>query len=335
MDLWIYWLLFIISALIIILAGIRLSITADEIAAQTRWGRAFIGSILLAIATSLPELVTISSASLIGSPDLALGNIFGSYCFNFFILVLIDLFHGRGPLMLDSSLENLLLAFFGILLSSISIFFIIIYSLNLHIHQISWIGWESVIILLAYLSSSRLIFRYQKKNQKEIQREKAKDPSEKPLSRLYLHFLFSTILILISGITIAKTGEVLAEGTGLGQSLMGTLFIALSTSLPELITTLTAVKIAAYDLAIGNILGSNVINITMIIIADLLYRPGPILSFVSILHAGTAALGIILSIITAIGLFYRSKKTILKFWGWDMASIFILYLLGIYLLFLN
>lgn len=327
-----YWLLFLISALFIILSGTRLSIIADEIAAKTGLGRVFLGSILLAIATSLPEMVTIGSASLLEAPDIGIGNIFGSYSTNFLILVLIDLFHGRGPLMLDTGLENLLLAFFGILLSSTAIFFIILYTLSI-LNTSTFIGFETPIILLCYLSSSRLIYRYQKKNKKSIEEEAPIMTSNGPLARLYLHFALATLVIFVSGVTIAKTGEVIAETTGLGQSLVGTLFIGISTSLPELITTLTAVKIAAYDLAVGNILGSNIINITLIIVADLLYKPGPILESVSIIHAGTASLGIILTIIASIGLFYRSQKTILLFLGWDTASIFVLYCIGIYFLF--
>lgn len=328
----IYWILFLLAGVFIIFSGTRLSITADQIATRTGWGRVFIGSILLAVATSLPELVTIGSAALIQAPDLAVGNIFGSYTINLLILVIMDLYHGRGPLMLDTGIENLLLAFFGILLSATAIFFIIYYSLNPLQHH-SPVGWETGIILLGYFSSSRLLYRYQKKNRKEKEEERGQDTPMKSLPVLLLQFAFATLVILISGITIAWAGEVLAEKTGLGQSLIGTLFIALSTSLPELITTLTAVKIAAYDLAVGNILGSNIINVSMIAAADLLYFPGPILRDVSIIHAGTASLAIVLTIISAIGLFYRSKKTILGYLGWDTACIFLLYGISIMLLF--
>lgn len=328
----IYWFLFLLSGAVIIFSGTRLSITADEIAIRTGWSRVFIGSILLALSTSLPELVTISSAAFFQAPDLALGNVFGSYTFNFLLLVVIDLYHGRGPLMLDTGMENLLLAFFGILLATASIFFIIYYQIT-PLGPSFPVGWESGILLLIYLSSSRLLYRYQKKNRPLKEEDPSPHPSIKPLPILIYRFSTATLLILLSGITIAWTGEILAENTGWGQSLIGTLFIAFSTSLPELITTLTAVKMAAYDLAVGNILGSNIINVMMIAPADLLYRGGPILKEVSIIHAGTASLGIGLTIITAIGLFYRSKKTIFGFWGWDTAAIFLLYVLSIYLLF--
>lgn len=331
-QLWIYWSLFILSSLSIIFSGTRLSITVDKIAAQTDLGGVFLGSILLAFSTSLPELVTISSAALIEAPDLAIGNIFGSYSINFLILVVMDLIHGRGPLLLYTGPGQLLLAFSGILLSSTSIFFMMFYTLSTP-SSIGWLGWESPILLLSYLGSRRIIYDYQRKNMKEIERDVPLTPSREALSRLSLQFIGATLVILLSGVTIARSGEVLAESTRLGGSLIGTLLMGLSTSLPELITTITAVRIAAYDLAVGNILGSNILNITFIVIADLFYRPGPILSSVSLIHIGTAALGIMLTIITAIGLFYGSQKSVLLLLGWDTATILLIYIVGIYLLF--
>ncbi len=326
------WILFLLSALGTILAGTGLSINADRIAARTGLGRLFIGCILLSVATSLPELVTISSAALARAPDLAVGNLFGSYTINYLLLALLDLFQGRGPLLYYLDPGNILLILFGILLAAVSIFFMQVDTISSQGFSILWLGGEGMLLFLIYLSGSFLLYRYQRRRPFASREDLPEDDSY-PLRRALFSFLILSLVILVTGITLALSGEILAARTGLGQSLVGTIFIAFSTSLPELITTLTAIRLGAYNLAVGNILGSNLLNIALIGVADAFYLPGPILRQVSEVHTGTALLGIILSIIAAISLFYRSQRTVFKYLGWGMAILVLTYLLGVYLLF--
>jgi cation:H+ antiporter len=99
-----------------------------------------------------------------------------------------------------------------------------------------------------------------------------------PLSRAIKRFVFNAIVIIIAAIWLPRIGDALAEVTGLGQTFVGSIFIALSTSLPELVVTFFAFRLGNADMAVSNILGSNIVNLWFIPIYDLLYTQGPLLA---------------------------------------------------------
>src|SRR5690554_5037925 len=102
------WVAFFGSAFLIVLAGTALSRAADVIAEKTRLGGLWVGSILLAGTTSLPEVVTSASAGVMGLPDIAVGNVFGSNVFNLFIIPVADLLEGRGSILRKVSAAHIL-----------------------------------------------------------------------------------------------------------------------------------------------------------------------------------------------------------------------------------
>jgi cation:H+ antiporter len=316
--------------LAVILAGTKLSKYGDVIAVRTGLGQALVGGILMAGATSLPELVTSSTASLIGAPDIAIGNVYGSNTFNLMILAVIDLFHGPGPFLLNVQSKHILSALLGILLSAIGVLAIL--SGHLLNNQINFlgIGLGSLAIIFTYIVGVRLVFRYEKKNQGLAEEEELTD--ELSLREAIIKFIIASIVIIFAGIKLSQAGDQIATLTGLERTFIGSIFVAAATSLPEMVATVGAIKINAYDMAVGNVLGSNIFNMTIIIVADLFYRQGPVLTNVSLNHTVTAIIALILSSIVVIGLFYRSKKTFFNI-GWDSFAIIFVYLLGVYLLF--
>jgi cation:H+ antiporter len=146
--------------------------------------------------------------------------------------------------------------------------------------------------------------------------------------RLYLYAGLAGLIILAAGWALAKTGDALAEQTGLGASFVGVALVAVSTSLPELSTTLTSVRRGNHEMAVSNILGTNCLEVALFFLADLFYRNGPILAATDRSALFAAALGMVVTSIFLIGLLERRDRTVLGM-GVDSALILIAYLIGI------
>lgn len=327
------WLEFSLMALMIIITGTYLSRFGDIISEKTGLGHAFIGGVLIAMATSLPELVTSITSAVVGAPDIAVGNAFGSNTFNLAILAFADLLQGKGPLLLQVNYSHVLSGLLGILLSALVVFSLIIsHFMNLNL-SIFGVGIDSIILIITYLLGMRLIYRYDKKNpldKDELPRED-QNP-EYTLNRAVGGFIVCAVIIVFSGVRLTVSANQIALVTGIDQSFIGTILVAAATSLPELVATISAIKINAYNMAIGNVFGSNIFNMTVIFFADIFYRPGILLIDAKIVHIVTAMVGIVMSTVILIGLFYRSRKSFLLM-GWDSIAAAVVYFLGAYLLF--
>ncbi|MGM0502297.1 MAG: sodium:calcium antiporter [Bacillota bacterium] len=325
------WLIFLFSALAIIISGTKLSEYGDVIAVKTGIGEALVGGILIAAATSLPELITSSSSAMLDAPNIAIGNLFGSNTFNLMILAAADLFHGPGPFLLKVHTRHILSSLLGILLSGLALFFMLANHLTTLEFRIFNVGLGSIIIFISYVFGARLTYYYDKKNNIDEQEEEILD-SGISTQQAIIKFLIAAFVIVVAGVALSYSGDKIATRTALNQTFMGTILVAAATSLPEVVAAIGAIRINAYDMAVGNVFGSNIFNMTIILVADLAYVGDPILSSVSLAHGLTALLGLILASIATIGLFYRSEKTFLSI-GWDAISIILIYFFGAYLLF--
>ena len=322
------WLKFVGSALVIILAAVKLSKNADIIAEKTGLGRAWVGALLLPVVTSLPEIVTSAQAVLVNNPDIALGNIFGSNMFNIVIIAIVDLAQGRGPVLYYVGKGHILTASIGMLLIGLTSLAIMV-GADIVIPVLG-IGVDSLIIFIVFLGGLRLITRYERKNGSN--EEQGLQYQEQSLLKAAGVFAVAGILIVLSGRELAVTADELSRVTGLGGTFVGSFMVAVTTSLPEMVTTMTAVRMGALDMAIGNILGANVMNMVIIVAADLFYRQGSFLSAVSPDNLISGLLALSLMAIAIIGLIYRSEKSILNL-GFDSIGIVALYILGAILVF--
>lgn len=331
------WLQFFISAIIIIIAGTKLSLYADVISVRTGLSKVWIGMILLGAVTSLPEVATsVTSAVKINALDLSLGNILGSNIFNLMIIVLLDFLYKPGPIisMAVPNRSHIFSATLTLILSVIVIASIFINS-KIEVLNIGNIGLDSIAIALIYIIGMRFIFKSEAKKipaqlmDKEAALFHHKDLT---LSRAYLGFIIAAVLVVISGIWLAGVGEEIAKLTGWGRTFVGSIFLAIATSFPEVVVSIAAFRLGSMDLAFGNIFGSNMINLFIIPITDIAYRKGAILAHVSQLHILTAFLGMFLTCIVIIGLMKHAKKTFLNL-GWNTIIMVLSYLLGTYMLF--
>jgi len=327
------WVEFIICTSAIVFSGIRLSRYGDIIAEKTGLGRAWIGLVLMASVTSLPELVTgITSVTFAGVPDIAVGDVLGSCVFNMLIIALLDAQYRVMPLSSKAHQGNILSAAFGILLLStvaISIY------LGNHISPLGWIGPYSIFFIILYLFAMRLVYFYEKRQIAALMKEKAVALRYEDISTktAVLNYSLNAAIVVIAAAFLPEIGKGIAETTGLGQTFVGNIFIAISTSLPEVVVSLSAVKIDAIDLAIGNLFGSNIFNVFILAVDDIFFVKGPLLSYANQNHIISALSAIIMTTVAVIGLTYRSTKKPL-FLAWDSIGILVIYIMNLMLLYM-
>ncbi|MGM0651197.1 MAG: sodium:calcium antiporter [Bacillota bacterium] len=324
------WIQFFICAALIVFAGSKLTRNAAIISEKTGIGSAWIGALLLALATSLPELVTTLSAVAINTPDLALGNILGSCLFNLALLAVMDLVSGKGPLTSIISQGHIITASLSIL----TICFAALALLGFVYVSVGWVGFETILIALVYITGSRLVFRYERRNPVLVagSEEIFKACSFISSRQALINFALATGLIIITGVFITSAADRIAMSTGLGHTLIGTILLAISTSLPETVTTLTAVRLGYVDMAVATIFGSNFMNMLVVFIADLFYRQAPLLHVVSSSHLASAIMVIIITIIVIFSLIYKSEKKLGRI-GYDMVLVLAGYFMAAFLLY--
>jgi len=327
-----FWIGFILCTATIFYSGTKLSKYGDIIAEKTKLGRTWVGVVLMASVTSLPELVTgISSVTYAGVPDIAVGGVLGSCAFNMLIFALMDAIHRPMPLSAKAHRGHILSAAFGVLLLSIVIVSLF---LGRSLLPLGWIGPYSLFVIVVYFLAMKLIFSYEKRQITVYMKEKAVELRYQNISTksAVASYSVNALVVIIAATFLPKIGEGIAETTGLGQTFVGNIFIALSTSLPEVVVSVAAVKMNAIDLAIGNLFGSNIFNIFILAIVDILFIKGPLLSFAHPNHIISAISATAMTTIAVIGLTYRAERKGL-FLAWDSIGIISVYVINLVLLY--
>ncbi len=328
------WLQFLASLAIILFAGTKLAYYGDAMAEKTGLGRIWIGLVLLAFATSMPELVTgISAVTLVELPDMAIGMLLGSCLFNLVILAVLDTIYRPAPILSRVSTEHLLPAALGILLVVMAAASILAGE-GFSGLALGWVGIPSLVIFTVYLLGIRRMFRYESDNQPQpVPETIAQKYGELSKRTVYIRFTLAVLAIIGAGIWLAFIGEGIAATYDWSTSFVGSLFLAVATSMPELAVTIAAIRLGALDMAVADILGANMLNIGKIFIIDLFYRQGPILSSVSTDHIVTAGLVTAMALVVIVGLRFRQQRKTFRFISWYGVVLIVLYLAGAYALF--
>lgn len=328
------WLEFALCAALIGVAGSQLSRYGDIIADKTGMGATWIGLLLMATVTSLPELVTgISAVSLTEAPDIAVGNVLGACVINLVMLVVLDLLDRGGSVYTRASQGHILSAGFGIILAGFV-------GINLLFAQHGWdyaigiLGLYSPIIVLVYAVAMRTLFQYERRNRAAFVEEKVERYPDISMRQAAVRYTAAALVVVGAGLWLPDIGTRLAAAMGWEQSFVGTLFIALATTLPEITVTIAALRLGALDLAVSNLLGSNLFNLLIIAIDDFFYRPGPLLSHASAAHAVSALSIVMMSAVTIVGLLYRPAGRVFKTVGWASLVLLMIYLLNASFLYL-
>ena len=316
------------------LAGTRLAIYADAIAARKRIGQAFMGLIFVAAATSLPELVTTLYGAYAGEALLVLGNMFGGITMQTAILALVDLlfvtyaltsYPSRPTSALEATLLIALLAMllglhavgefalpFGVGLGTVLLglaYVGIVMMLRHYDSRQSWIPVESVDAALPRTAGGS---------------DAGPGTDHMGTTGLIVGFALMGTAILLCGLALIASSAAIAEQTGLGSSFIGMTLLATATSLPEVSTTISAVRIGAYSMAISNIFGSNLLMVAMVLPADLVYRGAPILGAIDQGTAFAIVSGVLVTSVYLAGLIIRSRRTVFRM-GLDSALVLVIY----------
>jgi cation:H+ antiporter len=300
---------FVISALVIVAAGTLLTRCADAIAEATKLGRLLVGSVFLAGATSLPELLVDISAVRLGFADLAVGDLMGSSLFNLLILAIGDLmYQSRGKMLSRSAAAHALSATMSVSLTALAGIAIF---LGPRIgFTIANVGPGCWMILIAYLLGARLIYfdqRYSAAQLGEPAQTMLVPEGHVSLRKAIVGYLFGAAVIVVAAPYMAEASGELAERTGLGGTFFGTTLVAFCTSLPELVATVVSVRMGAFDLALGNIFGSNAFNMILMVPLDIAF-PGSLMAHVSQTHVLTAFATIVVTSLAVLGQLYQVEK---------------------------
>jgi cation:H+ antiporter len=314
---------FVAAALVIVAAGVRLARYGDVLGEKSGLGRTWIGVVLLAATTSLPELFTgLGATAFADLPDIAVGDVLGSCMFNLLILSMMDAIQPE-PLSARAHQGHALSIGFGLLLVGIA-------GLGLlggaSLPALGWVGLSTPALIALYFASMRLVFTHERQRRLRESQEVAEELQYTDISirKAVLHYGAAAAVVVVTALWLPRLGAELARQTGLGEAFVGSLFVAITTSLPEIVVSLAAVRIGAIDLGVGNVLGSNLFNLLILGLDDVWYRQGPLLSAADPSH-GVAVLAVVaMNALFLIGLTYRvlTKRFAV---AWDTGAMVAIY----------
>ena len=281
-------LLFAGSAVVVIFSGVFLSRYGDALAELMGWGRLWVGTILVATATSLPELVTSITAVSRNDPELAGGNILGSNMVSMFTLAMVALLFGGAHFFRRVSPEQKFLVLTAISLTS---FAVILGAFNLGISFLG-VGLASVLVLALYVAGMRLVYVTRPQETVEAEADSSDEPPS--LRKAWMFFGLASVGVILAAVILVYSVEQIADITGLSTSFLGVVAVALVTTMPEASTTIAAVRSGALDLAVGTLYGSCVFNILILALADPFYRQGTLVETLEIAHIAAGLVAIFL-----------------------------------------
>jgi cation:H+ antiporter len=336
---------FAAAATAVWIAGTKLINYANALSIKTGIGHAVIGMILLAGITSMPEFATVFTSAAIGAVDLAVGDMFGSIALQVVILAIADFLIGSRALTSRIPDPQVLLQ------AGLNIVLLAIAAAGMVVGDVAILGigawlWANLIvfgggIFLLAQAQNRTPWLPSRDGdvdtdlsgkEEESQEQVGGDYLEKSLRVIIIWIAGLGLVILAAGVVLANAGNAIAEQSGLGGGFVGFALLAVSTSLPELSTTLPAARKGLFTLAISEILGTNLINVTMLFPTDAIAGGEPILNQVGDFSIFSALLGIVLTTLLLIGLAERGDRTVLRL-GYDSAAIIVVYAVGLVVLF--
>jgi cation:H+ antiporter len=335
-PLWVVIALFAAAAVVIAAGGTRMTRTADHLADLTGLGEAIFGAVLLGGATSLPGIITSVATAYEGFPQIAISNAVGGIAAQTTFLAVADITYREANLEhAAASVENLMQ---GALLSTLLAFPLL--AMNAPAFSVFGIHPLSVALVAYYIFGIKLIAEAQSaslwrprqtpETEDEVTHEES--ATRRQLQRKWAVFSVLALVVAVAGFTVAQSGIALAERTGLSETIVGGFLTAVVTSLPELVTSVAAVRRGALTLAVGGIIGGNSFDVLFIAFADAGYRPGSIYHAIDSQQVFVIALTILLTGILLMGLLRREKSGVLGI-GFESFLALVLYVGAFVMLF--
>jgi cation:H+ antiporter len=350
------WLLlqFTVCAALIARAGYLLSRSADALAEAHGWGRGWVGLALLATVTSLPELASgVSAVAWVQAPNLAVGNALGACVVNLLFLVVVDALQRKQPMYREASATHLMSAGFGVVMLGFVALGLVT---GQRVPAVLHVGLYSPLLLALYFLALKAVHGQERQAvlakrsaqaaahapagtvvpgraavpagaetqagpqpQDHVEAQDQAEATAGPkagVRREWRRFGLSAAVVLVAGSWLPGLADGLAQALGLSRSFVGTVFMALVTTLPEMAVTLGALRLGALDMALGNLLGSNLFNVTILAVDDACYVRGPLLADAAPAHAGTAVTALVMTGLLIIGLVMRPQGRALRVLSW-------------------
>lgn len=289
------WLQFLLSAAVVVFVATKMTQYADVIAVRTRLGGMFVGTLLVASATSAPEIITNISSVRLGVPNLAAGDLFGSGMFNMLILALLDVVHFRQRILRRVALSHALTASLASLLTGMAALFV----LARIPWRIGWLGLDSLSLIVIYIGGVWLIQREGRRHGISVGVEL--DVPGIGLIHAIIGFVVSVAVLAFISPWLVRAAKEIAFITGLGTGLVGATLFAFVTSLPEVVTMLVSVRLGAFDMTVGDLFGSNIFNMLALAITDGFYFQGLLFSDINANFATTGLIVVLLVNLALIG----------------------------------
>jgi cation:H+ antiporter len=319
------WITFVATAVLIVTSGTILTVYAEKLGEKLNISGAFVGLIILSVVSSLPELgTTFSVVNYLGKPDMAAGNLFGSNTFNMLILSIFDFALGSASIYALSTAphqKSILLAFLMTVVSMAAI-----YSSGFGVLG----GYAIDTGLLAFLYIFGVYILYL--DERDSVTAGPIGGGEVPWKEIAV-VAGSSAVVVASGYWLAGISGDIEKATGWGESFVGTIFLAVTTSLPELVITLASIRLKAYDMAIANTVGSCFFNLIIFSIVDPFYA-GPIFMDISISNFHLAGASLVMLLLVSASLFVGKQPGILsRLTAATKYLLIIIYLAGSWLVF--
>lgn len=326
----------VLCAFIVWFAGTRLSRLAKIISDRMGGKPTMVGTLLLGGVVSLPEATTSVSATGMGNALLGINTLLGGISVTMLMLAVVDGIKGWEPLTFDVDHPVILLQ------AVITILFLLVVAAGLVTGDFSFLGagvWTT--LLLAFYFFSLYLTRRYERVMPWVPKHRMRTPKSTEASSgnggisnsaLVLRTSVTAVFIIAASYVLAQVGDVLAQQSGVGSSFVGLVLGGLITSLPELSTTLAAIRLRQYEMAFADAFGTNLFSLMLLYFADLAYPGQPILNEAGRFSLFSVLLGIALTAVYLAGLIIRRRYSVLRF-GLDSLVVIFLYGAGVILLF--
>lgn len=326
--------LFVIAAAVIGVCGVLVTRQAERLARDTGLGQAIIGAVFLGAITSLSGLVTSLSAAVAGHPQLSVSNAVGGIAVQTTFLALADIFYRKANLEHAAAAEtNLVQCALLVFLLAIPVLagFTPSYAL-FGVHPVSLFLFGAYIFGLRLIAGAhhRPMWRPRLTRKTEAESETQHRPGQKVLRSQWMGFFFLALLVGTAGWIVSRAGLSIAHHTGMTEGVVGTLFTATTTSLPEAVIAIVAVRRGALTLAVGDIIGGNTFDVLFLSFSDLLYRDGSIYHAVTPVQSFWLVLSLVMASVLLLGLMRREEHGIANI-GFESFLVLVLYISGVLL----
>ncbi len=320
--------IFLLAAAVIGVFGVKMTHVARKLAADTGMGEALMGAVFIGASTSLSGIIASVTAASSGHAEFAVSNALGGIAAQTFFLSVADMFYRKANLEhAAASAENLMMSAFLITLLSIHLIAFAVPTIGLFsVHPASYL------LLVSYLFGVRLLAKTHKvpmwlprrTRETRTEKEKVHHYQRSTIKKLWLEFGIYSVVVGSAGFILSLVGIEIVSITHMSEGLVGGVFTAVSTSLPELVIAITAVRLKSLTLAVGDIIGGNAFDTLFIAVSDFAFREGPIYASISVVEQFWLAVTILMTGIILMGLLYRQRHGIANI-GWESFLVFLVY----------